>query len=270
MPTSVPRGTTTISEPPATMVFVVFGRAFVSSAAYLETDIATHGIYLSDFYLLEMLLHKGPLGAAAIAKKLPSIAASLTTTADRLETLGYARRRRGRGTWIIELTQQGNRVIREAYRRHVANIERVLSPLSATERLQLYQMSRKIGLSADRLQLTRFEFRPGSLSQTQLRRATTYLSKHSASSPSVAEIAAKLGMSPSRFSRAFKTSTGFPPHRWQLNHRIAKAQELLREAGLPLAQIALATGFAEQSHFTRVFKSVVGVSPGTWQRDHRK
>jgi AraC-like DNA-binding protein len=254
------------------MVFVVFGRAFVSAVTYLETDIATRGIYLSDFYILEMLLHKGPLGAAAIAKKLPSIAASLKTSADRLETLGYVRRRRerDRGSWIIELTQRGNRAVREAYRRHAANVERVLLPLSATERLQLYQMSRKIGLSADKLQLARFKLLPGSLSQTQLRRATTYLSKYLTSSPSVAEIAAKLGMSASRFSRAFKASTGFPPHRWQLNLRIAKAQELLRYAGLPLAQIALATGFTEQSHFTRVFKIIVGVSPGTWQRDHRK
>jgi AraC family transcriptional regulator len=53
-----------------------------------------------------------------------------------------------------------------------------------------------------------------------------------------------------------------------LNHRIAKAQELMRYSGLPLSQIGLATGFTEQSHFTRVFKKVVGVSPGAWLRDN--
>jgi AraC-like DNA-binding protein len=86
---------------------------------------------------------------------------------------------------------------------------------------------------------------------------------------SVAEVAAKVGLSAAQFTRAFKASTGFPPHRWQLNQRIAKAQELLRYGAFPLAEIALATGFTEQSHFTRIFKKVVGVSPGAWQRDHR-
>ena len=60
-----------------------------------------------------------------------------------------------------------------------------------------------------------------------------------------------------------------PPHQWQLKSRIAKAQELLRYGDLPLAQIALAAGFAEQSHFSRIFKSIVGVPPGTWQRANR-
>ena len=36
---------------------------------------------------------------------------------------------------------------------------------------------------------------------------------------------------------------------------------------LPLSEIAMSAGFANQSHFTRVFSSVVGVSPGVWRRD---
>jgi AraC-like DNA-binding protein len=62
---------------------------------------------------------------------------------------------------------------------------------------------------------------------------------------------------------------GITPHRWQINLRIQEAQERLREGALSLAEIALGTGFAEQSHFTRAFKEVVGVSPGAWQREHR-
>jgi transcriptional regulator GlxA family with amidase domain len=51
--------------------------------------------------------------------------------------------------------------------------------------------------------------------------------------------------------------------------RIFEAQELLKEGRLSLAEIAIATGFTEQSHFTRVFKEIVGVSPGIWQRQNR-
>ena len=55
--------------------------------------------------------------------------------------------------------------------------------------------------------------------------------------------------SQSYFGRAFKASSGVSPHRWLLDHRIARVQELLLDGELPLVQIALETGFSEQSHF---------------------
>ncbi len=75
------------------------------------------------------------------------------------------------------------------------------------------------------------------------------------------------GLSQWHFARAFKASTGLSPHRWQLNARIAKAQQLLLSGSMSQAQIALALGFAEQSHLCRVFKQMVGVPPAAWQRD---
>jgi transcriptional regulator GlxA family with amidase domain len=54
-----------------------------------------------------------------------------------------------------------------------------------------------------------------------------------------------------------------------MNLRITRAQQLLLDGELSLAQIAFATGFSEQSHLTRVFRSIVGVSPGSWRRDRR-
>jgi Helix-turn-helix domain len=52
----------------------------------------------------------------------------------------------------------------------------------------------------------------------------------------------------------FKASTGVSPHRYQLNTRIGKAQELLLMKGESLSMVPVATGFADQSHFTRTFK----------------
>lgn len=253
-------------------VYMVFSRANRSVEAYLQARITSRGLYMSDFAVLEALLHKGSLTLASIAEKIGMGESSIVPSVDRLETLAYVRRRFERGEkrspMTIELTQPGHVLIREVYRSHAGDIERILRPLSGAERLELYRLSKKLGLHSEGLQLERFRDRQGGLSRSQLRRATTFLAKGALAS--LAEIAAKLGLSPSQLSRAFKTSTGFPPHRWQLNHRIAKAQELLRFSGLPLSQIALATGFAEQSHFTRVFKKVVGVSPGAWQRDNRQ
>ncbi|MBS0471141.1 MAG: helix-turn-helix transcriptional regulator [Proteobacteria bacterium] len=83
------------------------------------------------------------------------------------------------------------------------------------------------------------------------------------------EVARRCGLSPSHFARAFRVSTGHAPHRWLLQRRIDKAKALLREGHLPLAEIAIASGFADQSHFTRVFTRIAGVAPGAWRRAAR-
>jgi AraC family transcriptional regulator len=108
----------------------------------------------------------------------------------------------------------------------------------------------------------------GRLLPRQLRRVTEYLVEHLGETVRLGDLAAITGLSQSQFGRAFKASTGVAPHRWQLNARIAKAQDLLLSSAMPLSEIALVTGFAEQTHFTRVFKRVVGASPGAWQREH--
>ena len=112
--------------------------------------------------------------------------------------------------------------------------------------------------------------RTGRLAPRQLRRVTEYIIEHLSETVRLGDLAAITGLSLSQFGRAFKASTGVTPHRWQLNSRIARAQDLLLSSSMPLAQIALVTGFVEQSHFSRVFKTVVGISPGAWQREHAK
>ena len=60
------------------------------------------------------------------------------------------------------------------------------------------------------------------------------------------------------FSRAFRASTGRSPYRWLTARRIAQAEILLRDTQLPLAEIAISCGFADQSHFSRVFHRAIG------------
>jgi len=110
--------------------------------------------------------------------------------------------------------------------------------------------------------------RTGVLASWQVRRVTDYLMAHLSEAVPLAALAGLTGLSQWHFARAFKATTGVSPHRWQLNARIAKAQELLLARSMPQAQIALEVGFAEQSHLCRVFKNVIGVSPGAWLREH--
>jgi AraC family transcriptional regulator len=104
------------------------------------------------------------------------------------------------------------------------------------------------------------------LSPLQERRVTSRLLDDLASDTSLSELAALCGLSRSHFIRAFKQSTGIPPYRWLLMHRVERAKDLLRETKLSIAEIAVTCGFADQSHLTRVFSKAFGISPGAWRR----
>jgi AraC-like DNA-binding protein len=114
---------------------------------------------------------------------------------------------------------------------------------------------------------SRFETARGGLAPWQTKRACERLESDVGGKPSLQQIAAEFDLSASHFARAFRISTGLPPHQWLLRQRIETAKQLMNERDLPLSEIAISAGFANQSHFTRVFSAVVGVSPGTWRRD---
>jgi AraC family transcriptional regulator len=75
-------------------------------------------------------------------------------------------------------------------------------------------------------------------------------------------------LSASHFARSFKATFGTSTHQWLIRHRVEHAQELLRQTTVPIVDIAMQSGFADQAAFTRRFRQVVGVSPGRWRRYH--
>ena len=107
----------------------------------------------------------------------------------------------------------------------------------------------------------------GGLAAWQVSRACEKLQSDLRGELSLQQIAAEFGLSTSHFSRAFRVSVGLPPHQWLLRQRINAAKQLMTIRDLPLAEIAISAGFANQSHFTRVFSSLVGVSPRMWRRE---
>ena len=109
----------------------------------------------------------------------------------------------------------------------------------------------------------------GGLAPWQLRRAKEMLVSRLDEPISLAELARACKLSPSHFARAFRQTTGQPPHRWLMEQRIEKAKQLLVDTTLSLAEIAQKCGFADQSHFTRVFAQRVRSSPGQWRRHWR-
>ncbi|MEA2741393.1 MAG: AraC family transcriptional regulator [Acetobacteraceae bacterium] len=137
----------------------------------------------------------------------------------------------------------------------------------------LYGESLVVALCIDLLRLGQVSERDsprGGLASWQVRRLIEYIDAHLPDPIHLKDLAELTALSVSHFARAFRDSFGMPPHRWHMNARLRRAQELLLETALPLADIALATGFSDQSHFTRSFGRQLGISPGVWRREHRR
>ena len=84
-----------------------------------------------------------------------------------------------------------------------------------------------------------------------------------AAGQTLATLAAAAGLSRYQFLRAFTRMTGLPPHAYLLQRRVQRARRLVRD-GLPLAEAAAASGFADQSHMTRCFARSFGLTPGAF------
>ena len=117
-----------------------------------RASIAGTRLQLSEFTIMEVLKHKGPLAISAIGEKVLLTSGSMTAAINRLENKGYVRRnqdaRDGR-RFHVHLTERGRTVIDQAYATHAANLERVAKPLSRAERATLVRLLKKIGRHAE-------------------------------------------------------------------------------------------------------------------------
>ncbi len=108
-----------------------------------------------------------------------------------------------------------------------------------------------------------------SLSAARLARVRDWVSAHLAEPFGLEAMAASACLSPYHFSRAFKGATGLSPRAYVTACRIALARELLADTALPLAEVAQACGFADQSCFTTTFSRETGLTPGLYRRSSR-
>ena len=95
-----------------------------------------------------------------------------------------------------------------------------------------------------------------SLGDTRLRRAVEYAETHLRCPLTVGELANIAGMSPSHFSRSFKTATGETVWQYVIRRRTERAREMLTRENASLSQAAFATGFSDASHLHRSLKTL--------------
>jgi len=85
----------------------------------------------------------------------------------------------------------------------------------------------------------------------------------------LAELAALAGLSPFHFARAFKISTGLPPHRYQGRLRLNRALELFAKTDLTIGDVAASVGYETPQSFARLLQRELGTTPTRYRRERR-
>jgi MarR family 2-MHQ and catechol resistance regulon transcriptional repressor len=121
-----------------------------------RASIAGTGLQISEFSIMEVLTHKGPLPINAIGEKVLLTSGSMTAAINRLEKKGFVRRVQDPADgrfFHVHLTESGRIVIQKAYEKHAANLEQVAAVLSQNERGELLRLLKKIGRHAEEIHI---------------------------------------------------------------------------------------------------------------------
>jgi MarR family transcriptional regulator, 2-MHQ and catechol-resistance regulon repressor len=135
-------------------VWLVMMKAMRALSRYATAGIEETGLGLSDFAVLEVLLHKGPLPVNTIGSMVDLTPGSISIAVDRLVAKGLVSRVESaadRRVRIVALTPRGKDLIVSAFRKHSGQMKRVFSELSAQELHGLRVTLKKVGKRASAL-----------------------------------------------------------------------------------------------------------------------
>src|SRR6476659_3583836 len=159
-PTTSPRTQKGASAPPqldrkqdtALKLLVVMARAFNAVTEYVgREDMEQHGITQTEFAILEVLDHKGPLLLGEVQRKILVTSGGITYLVDRLVEKGFVKREEcaeDRRARYVVLTPAGTALIRKIFPQHTTAVERALSGLTLAEQREATQLLKKLGLAA--------------------------------------------------------------------------------------------------------------------------
>jgi len=108
---------------------------------------------------------------------------------------------------------------------------------------------------------TNQEEKRGRLSGLKLKLVLSYIEDNLSQNISLYDLAAVAGLSVSHFKTLFHQSVGMPAHQYLVHRRVDRARSLLTAGKLPISQIAMNTGFANQSHLAYHMRRLTGISP---------
>src|SRR5580658_2853075 len=143
------KGCREMSDTSGTHIWLVLMKAFHTLAAHAEEslNLSQSGLGNSDFRVLEVLLHKGPLPVNTIGPKVWLTPGSISVAVDRLEKKELVKRQNtdDRRVRLVELTPKGRAIITRTFRIHAAAMEEAAVVLTKEERLMLLHLLKKLG-----------------------------------------------------------------------------------------------------------------------------
>jgi len=134
-----------------THLWLVLMKAYRALERLATQSIESLDVCLSDFGVMELLLHKGPQPVNEIGRRIALTSGAITTAVDRLETRGLVTREAhesDRRTRIVRLTARGKEQAGSVFAGHKAIMDSAASGLAKTERAMLIELLRKLGTSA--------------------------------------------------------------------------------------------------------------------------
>src|SRR5467141_2838675 len=132
-------------------LWLIFMKAFQALLPHAAQSIERTELGDSDFRVLEVLLHKGPLPVNTIGPKVWLTPGSISVAVDRLVKKGLVARKErtnDRRVRQVELTAKGRALITRGFREHADAMETAVSVLSKKERLTLLRLLKKLGRHA--------------------------------------------------------------------------------------------------------------------------
>lgn len=250
--------------------------------SYAFDDAAAEVLALDrrDLPILTLLLFHGPASDGDIARLLQLSAKAIDTTLERLQVAGYARMQPGR-TGRIELTgharewieriwaplrEDGIRLLGQLTTKDLRTVTAFMREACAMSEARGRKLRSWLTTPASRARSPHLR---GGLSPAALRRVQVFVEANLGRPIRLQDLAARAGLSPFHFARAFKTTAGLTPRGYVEQRRVERARHELRETEHPLAAIAAETGFGTQSRLTTTFKRQTGFTPAAYRRGRR-
>lgn len=146
-----PNQATEVEDTAGIHVWLVLWKAYDALRAHAEANLQELGFCLSDFGILEVLLHKGPQPVIRLSRRLRLTGGSMSVAVDRLEDRGLVKRksdpgdRRGR---MVHLTPAGRQLIETAFAQHAEAMEHAAAGLPSGKRARLLKLLKAVGKTA--------------------------------------------------------------------------------------------------------------------------
>jgi MarR family transcriptional regulator, 2-MHQ and catechol-resistance regulon repressor len=134
-------------------LLVVLARAHAAVTAHLNAQVAAHELTLTEFGILEVLYHKGPLLLGEVQRRILVSSGGVTYLVDRLERKGLVERRacpEDRRARYAALTEEGEALISRIFPDHARMITEVMDTLTLEEQREAIDLLRKLGHGAAR------------------------------------------------------------------------------------------------------------------------